>query len=327
MDAHRAAAPGLPPVDSAQAACSCAAVCHLGQADLGCSLHLLPEGDVFPRGPGHRIAERSCFFEPASGRTNGGGCVRSSPALPPTQGKGQGRGGATEVIPRPPVVCSAAASSGPRGKFVMQPAVASAVPPANCLPSATDGPSGQMPLQPPAAPSCPAAACRTASADGLRGKLPMQPVADSPCSPSLGGFIKLYHGPAEQAKLDRTPCQQRGVPICMLLLCPCEVAAPRARFDRPLRLWISAQRLAPLKGFCCTTREAFDSFPQPARRLWSSPALPVLRLLPDVAANPLLCRAGLRTGSPATRPDAPSTARVSSPASLLVRLLLPSRLG
>ena len=48
--------------------------------------------------------------------------------------------------------------------------------------------------------------------------------------------------------------------------------------------------------------------------------LPVLRLLPNVAANPLLCRGWLRTGSPATCPDAPSTARVSSPASLLVRM-------
>ena len=197
-------------------------------------------------------------------------------AFPSTQGKGQGRGGATEVIPPPPVVCPATASIGPRGKFAMQPVVATACSPANCLSSATDGPSGKMPLQPPAAPSRPAAACRTVSADGLQGKLPRQPVANSPCSPSLGGFIKLYHRPAEQAKLDRTPCQQRRVPFCMLLLCPCEVAAPRARFDRPLRLWISAQRLAPLKGFCCTTREAFDSFPQPARRLWFPSGFSVL---------------------------------------------------
>ena len=108
MDVDRPPTSGLPFAVPASPEVARAALCNLGQADLGSRLHLVPEGDELPRKPG----DRSPGFRRSNRQWHPRGGRRSSEAPSTTfEGKGKGSGPVNPMSPifaatRPPGVFS-----------------------------------------------------------------------------------------------------------------------------------------------------------------------------------------------------------------------------
>ena len=96
MDVDRPPTSGLPFAVPASPEVARAALCNLGQADLGSRLHLVPEGDELPRKPG----DRSPGFRRSNRQWRPRGGRRSSEAPSTTfEGKGKGSGPVNPMSP------------------------------------------------------------------------------------------------------------------------------------------------------------------------------------------------------------------------------------